>query len=450
MINTTSTRKPRTARGERCSASTRRRGAGFSFCTNERNRNSRKVSFDVVQACLSSLSTQKTREHRARKRKVLKLPFYFHLSRRSPCSRRPDHGPRRRAGGRRGPASSSQHGAGGETREGRGSRQRERERRRARERGDRWKKKHRRRPTSPSKKKNLSFQQQEQPGALRLTGILGLAAALYLWWAVGGGGGGGGAPRPPPRPSAGESEEEAATTTTTSTSTATAATTTKTKTSLSTAAASTPVNPATLAARAALRGASTVSVSAPGVLLRECEGGGLESGATPRAGAVEALRALASAASGGVFLVCRVVGDVGEAAARGALEAAGAVGPPPAPVPPQRLLFCETAGGKIATVRALEPGLHVDAEPGTLDGLARFVPRLALVSSQSASASCDGGRGGSGGGGGGVSSSAPLARNLSSNASASGGAAAGESQQQLGDGRWPSAPSLAALLGLAG
>ena len=299
-------------------------------------------------------------------------------------------------------------------------------------------------------KKNLSFQQQEQPGALRLTGILGLAAALYLWWAVGGGGGGGGAPRPPPRPSAGESEEEAATTTTTSTSTATAATTTKTKTSLSTAAASTPVNPATLAARAALRGASTVSVSAPGVLLRECEGGGLESGATPRAGAVEALRALASAASGGVFLVCRVVGDVGEAAARGALEAAGAVGPPPAPVPPQRLLFCETAGGKIATVRALEPGLHVDAEPGTLDGLARFVPRLALVSSQSASASCDGGRGGSGGGGGGVSSSAPLARNLSSNASASGGAAAGESQQQLGDGRWPSAPSLAALLGLGG
>ena len=101
-------------------------------------------------------------------------------------------------------------------------------------------------------------------------------------------------------------------------------------------------------------------------------------------------------------------------------------------------------------MRALEPGLHVDAEPGMLDGLARFVPRLALVSSQSASASCDGGRGGSGGGGGGVSSSAPLARNLSSNASASGGAAAGESQQQLGDGRWPSAPSLAALLGLAG
>ena len=211
---------------------------------------------------------------------------------------------------------------------------------------------------------------------------------------------------------------------------------------------------ATLAARAALRGASTVSVSAPGVLLRECEGGGLEAGATPRAGAVEALRALASAASGGVFLVCRVVGDVGEAAARGALEAAGAVGPPPAPVPPQRLLFCETAGGKIAAVRALEPGLHVDAEPGTLDGLARFVPRLALVNSQSA-ASCDGGGGNGDGGGGGVPPLAaaavatePPARRAGSGAAPS---ADGASPfQQLGDGRWPSAPSLAALLGLAG
>ena len=123
-------------------------------------------------------------------------------------------------------------------------------------------------------------------------------------------------------------------------------------------------------------------------------------------------------------------------------------------MPPQRLLFCETAGGKIAAVRALEPGLHVDAEPGTLDGLARFVPRLALVNSQSA-ASCDGGGGNGGGGGGGVPPLAaaavatePPARRAGSGAAPS---ADGASPfQQLGDGRWPSAPSLAALLGLAG
>lgn len=322
----------------------------------------------------------------------------------------------------------------------------------------------------------LKNTEQEQPGALRLTGILGLAAALYLWWAVGGGGGGG-APRPRQTESEGEGRVAAAAAERTAAAAAGAGTATagtgatssssRTKTTSSAAAAdpappAAAPSPATLAARAALRGASTVSVSAPGVLLRECEGGGLESGATPRPGAVDALRALASAASGGVFLVCRVVGDVGEAAARGALEAAGAVGPPPAPVPPQRLLFCETAGGKIAAVRALEPGLHVDAEPGTLDGLARFVPRLALVSSQSAT-SCDGGGGGGGGaggmgagggggggGGGGVSPSSSSAVAPLAAAAAGVGSSADGSSQQLGDGRWPSAPSLAALLGLAG
>ena len=326
-------------------------------------------------------------------------------------------------------------------------------------------KKHQRRPL-PFQKKT----QQEQPGALRLTGILGLAAALYLWWAVGGGGGGsgngGGTGGAAQRPLPGESEGEEAPAAAAAAAAATARTKTPPASSSSPssshpAAAAAPATPATLAARAALRGASTVSLSAPGVLLRECEGGGLEAGATPRAGAVEALRLLASAASGGVYLICRVVGDVGEAAARGALEAAGAVGPPPAPVPPQRLLFCETAGGKIAAVRALEPGLHVDAEPGTLAGLARFVPRLALVSSQSAS-SCDGG------GVVVVASPSPSSSNAPAAVGAGGGGAAGaaaaaaavtaapgdsstsQQQQQLGDARWPSAPSLAALLGLAG
>ena len=142
-----------------------------------------------------------------------------------------------------------------------------------------------------------------------------------------------------------------------------------------------------------------MSVSAPGVLLVESEGAPLESGATLLPDAAAAVAALA-AATERLYLLARVDGDVGEAAVRGALEAGGVVAssseatagasPSSASVPAHRLLFVSTDDGKTAAVRALEVGLHIDAEEGTLAALARFVPRLARVGAP--------GGGGSGGG----------------------------------------------------
>ena len=191
-----------------------------------------------------------------------------------------------------------------------------------------------------------------------------------------------------------------------------------------------PLTPASTALRARLGGARVVTVSVPGLLLEEWEPEELEvcvsgrerekcappphtrqsthnflpqlfslsssfqSGATLRLGVASALRSLSSAVPGGVYLVARVSGDIGEAAVRAALEAGGVVGggrggsaaPPPAaastststaaastaappaasprrphpPIPPQRLLFCETVTGKVALARQLEAGLHID------------------------------------------------------------------------------------------
>ena len=131
-----------------------------------------------------------------------------------------------------------------------------------------------------------------------------------------------------------------------------------------------------------------------------------QSGATLRPGAAAAVRALVQAVPGGVYLVARVGGDVGEAAVRAALEAGGVVlggggaaagrsagggwgeagaaasastsgaaaptppssspRPPPPPIPPQRLLFCETVTGKVALARQLEAGLHLDGCAATV------------------------------------------------------------------------------------
>jgi len=198
---------------------------------------------------------------------------------------------------------------------------------------------------------------QSLPTPLKLTGVLGLAVALL--WSAGRG-------RPPPPRKRGEEEgggddDDAPS---------------------SSAPPPPPLRPATAtpsALRAALGGARVVCVSAPGVVLAEGDGEPLESGATLLPGATAALTALASAVDR-VYLIARVAGDVGEAAARGALEAAACVGPRgAAPVPPHRLLFCDTEAGKVAAVRALGVGLHIDADGATLAALARFVPRLARV-----------------------------------------------------------------------
>lgn len=113
------------------------------------------------------------------------------------------------------------------------------------------------------------------------------------------------------------------------------------------------------------------------MLLAESDGAALEGGATLLPGAAAALAA-AAAAVDRLYLLARVDGDVGEAAVRGALEAGGVVGRGCA-VPPQRLLFVSTPAGKVAAVRALDVGLHVDADAATLTELTRFVPRLVRV-----------------------------------------------------------------------
>ena len=195
---------------------------------------------------------------------------------------------------------------------------------------------------------------QSAPGSLKLTGILGLAAALYLL-ARGGSDGPKRRPPPPPPSSGGAGP--------------------------STAAAPAPPRPpsASIPAsmRAALAGARSACISAPGVLLAEGDGAALENGATLLPGVAAAL-ATAATTLDRLYLLARVEGDVGEAAVRGALEAGGVVGPA-APVPPQRLLFVSTRAGKVAAVRALDVGLHVDADAGTLGELAMFVPRLVRV-----------------------------------------------------------------------
>lgn len=193
---------------------------------------------------------------------------------------------------------------------------------------------------------------QSAPGSLKLTGVLGLAAALYL---LARGGSDRPKRRPPPPPADGAGP--------------------------SSAAAAPPSRPPSASVpasmRAALAGARSACISVPGVLLVESDGAPLESGATLLPSVAAALTAAATALDR-VYLLARVDGDVGEAAVRGALEAGGIIGPA-APVPPQRLLFVSTPAGKVAAVRALDVGLHVDAEASTLGELARFVPRLVRV-----------------------------------------------------------------------
>lgn len=126
-----------------------------------------------------------------------------------------------------------------------------------------------------------------------------------------------------------------------------------------------------------LAGATCVTVSVPGVLLEERTPGQLEESATVLPAAAEVVRHMLSGAS--VYLLAQVDSDVGEAVVRAVLDHAGLLGRGAGQLPPHRLLFCGSLDGKVSVVRQLEPGLHVDAHPGTVHALQRFVPRLLLV-----------------------------------------------------------------------
>lgn len=108
-----------------------------------------------------------------------------------------------------------------------------------------------------------------------------------------------------------------------------------------------------------------ITINVLGTLLIETNPESLSTnGATVIPAAVHALRPLL--ARNEVFLVVRVVDDIGEIAVRGALEHAGVLGVGSERVASHRLLFCETMEGAVAIVRQLEPGVHIDTDSLTV------------------------------------------------------------------------------------
>ncbi|CAD7699199.1 unnamed protein product [Ostreobium quekettii] len=127
------------------------------------------------------------------------------------------------------------------------------------------------------------------------------------------------------------------------------------------------------ALRSQLVGISTVTISVPGVLLEQCDVEELEEEATVRPDAVEIVKELGSCVQ--LYLMAQVSSDIGEAVVRGALEAAGVLGRGKHQIPSHKLLVCETLPGKIAIVRQVEPELHVDGDRRTIEDLQRFIPQ---------------------------------------------------------------------------
>lgn len=152
------------------------------------------------------------------------------------------------------------------------------------------------------------------------------------------------------------------------------------------AAAAAPQAPAPAAdtpqARAVLsqlEGIRRVTISLPGILLRESQPHQLQDGATVVPAAASLVKDVAKAGCD-VFLLAHVPDDVAQAAVTGAVEAAGLLGPQRGQIRPQRLLFCATLEGKVSMVRQLEPELHLDAHASTIEDLKRFMPQLVHVS----------------------------------------------------------------------
>lgn len=123
-----------------------------------------------------------------------------------------------------------------------------------------------------------------------------------------------------------------------------------------------------------LAGVKQITISAPGVLLDQWTASQLQDGASVHKQAVPILHELARNAN--VFFLTHVIDDVGEATVRGALEDAGLVGNAEGQIKSHRLVFCSTLEGKVSIVRQLEPDLHIDGHPSTVEDLKRFVPQI--------------------------------------------------------------------------
>lgn len=77
-----------------------------------------------------------------------------------------------------------------------------------------------------------------------------------------------------------------------------------------------------------------------------------------------------------LYVISRIADDEGEATIRSALEAAGVFA---AGMDPRKVLFCETADGRVSVVRQLEPHLHIDRRADIITSLQRFIKFVALV-----------------------------------------------------------------------
>lgn len=202
-------------------------------------------------------------------------------------------------------------------------------------------------------------------GSLQLTGVLGLAALVWGLYQLRGPGGRGDDARPSDtnlarRPAAGNNLTQSSKQTQSSSAQA------KAKTSA----------PASLsqAIQMQLAGVRQITISAPGVLLDQWTPDQLQDSASVQQAAVPTLHELVRNAN--VFLITHVIDDVGEATVRGALEDVGLVGTSEGQIKPHRLLFCSTLEGKVSIVRQLEPELHIDGHPSTVEDLKRFMPQI--------------------------------------------------------------------------
>ncbi|KAL0041136.1 hypothetical protein WJX77_006003 [Trebouxia sp. C0004] len=201
-------------------------------------------------------------------------------------------------------------------------------------------------------------------GSLQLTGVLGLAALVYgLYQLRGPGRRDDDAGPPAPRASRGPS-----------TSTLTQQPKQAQSSSASQQARTSAPTTLAQAVQTQLAGVRQMTISAPGVLLDQWTPDQLQDSASVRQQAVPLLLELAKNAN--VFLITHVIDDVGESTVRGALEDVGLVGASEGQIKPHRLVFCSTLEGKVSIVRQLEPELHIDGHPATVEDLKRFMPQI--------------------------------------------------------------------------
>ncbi|KAL4442723.1 hypothetical protein ABPG77_006717 [Micractinium sp. CCAP 211/92] len=207
---------------------------------------------------------------------------------------------------------------------------------------------------------------------LAFTGILGLAAVLYTLYQLRGSQG-----RKPDEPGASQRPPHLDPTQPSTSAAGGPAAAAAAAAAPKPPGAAAAVSPAAAVARR-LAGVRCITLSLPGVLLEESSPAELEESASLHAGAADVLREVASQVPG-VYLMCHISDDIGEAVVRGALEHAGLLGSGRGQVPPHRVLFCGTLDGKVSLVRQLEPDLHFDGHEKTVSDLQRFVKQLVLV-----------------------------------------------------------------------